>query len=138
LARLCQELEIPEWSKQNLSNLLGEDDLKRYHPTDENLFEDLDKFANDRHGKFNVKYWIEDSEKRHDPKSRILKVTEKWLTQNPTIDRLKITSACIQETGSRKDLELLDKYTYKGSVTEIEKIKENTRFVVFKRTLILS
>lgn len=135
LAELCQRMGIPEWSKQNISSLLEKKGLKRYHPTNENLVEDLDRFVNIRQGKFSVKYWIEDSEKRHEPKSRILKVTEKWLAQNPTIDRLEIASACIQEIGCRKDLEILDKYIYKGTAAEIEKIKENTRLLVFKRTL---
>jgi hypothetical protein len=135
LAEVCQWMEISEWSRKHLSSRLSEKHQKRYHPSDDDLLQDLNEFATDKHGVLRVTYWLEEFDKRHDPKSRALSIVDCWLAFNPTVKGLQIAAACIQSVGTRKDLSILDQYTIEGSPNEIAKIKESTRFAVYRRSL---
>lgn len=135
LAEVCQQLGIPEWSQRHLSGRLSEKDRKHYHPSDDELLQDLDEFAADTHGVWRVKYWLEKFDKRHDPRNRALSIIDRWLSLHPTVKDLQIAAACVQAVGTRKDLSILDKYTIEGSLDKISNIKASTRFAVYKRSL---
>jgi hypothetical protein len=134
-AEECQRLGIPEWSYQHLRDLLSVEWRKRYHPSDDDLLKDLDKFSADKNGVWEVEYWLEDFDKRHDSKSRVLSIVDRWIASRPTVDCFKIAAACIQTIGTREDLSILDKYPIDGNSSVIAKIKENTRYFVFRRSL---
>jgi len=119
-AEVCQRLEIPEWSQRHLSNRLGEKYRKHYHPTDDDLLQDLD---------------LEEFDKRHEPRNRALGILDRWLAFHPTIEGLKIAAACVQAIGTRKDLSILDKYTIEGPPDEITNTKASARFFVYRRSL---
>jgi hypothetical protein len=135
LAEVCQRIGIPKWSQQHLSMWLSEKDRKRYHPSDYDLLENIDEFAANKNGVWRVVYWLEEFDKRHDPKIRALNIVDCWLAFNPTVKGLQIAAACIQAVGTRKDLSILDQYPIEGSPDEIAKIKESTRFAVYRRSL---
>jgi len=135
LAEVCQWMEISEWSRKHLSSRLSEKHQKRYHPSDDDLLQDLDEFATDKHGVLRVTYWLEEFDKRHDPKSRALSIVDCWLAFNPTVKGLQIAAACIQSVGTRRDLSILAQYTIEGSPDEIARIKESTGFAVYRRSL---
>ena len=78
---------------------------------------------------------LEEFNKRHDPKDRILRCVDAWLASHPTLRGLEIAATCIQHIGNRKDLSLLDKYKIEGPVEEITMVKTNARFSVYRRTL---
>jgi hypothetical protein len=135
LAEVCQRMGIPEWSQQHLYIWLSEEHRKHYHPFDDDLLQDLDKLAAEEDGVARIRYWLEEFDKRHDSKSRALSIVDCWLAFNPTIKGLQMAAACVQAVGTRKDLSILDQYTIEGSPDEIAKIKESTRFAVYRRSL---
>ncbi len=135
LAIICQRLGIPEWSQRHLSNHIDEKHRKEYHPTDEDLLKQLDESAAVRHGIWQVTHWLEKFDKRHDLKNRALSIVDQWLKCHPTIKGLKIAAKCVETIGTRKDLSILSKYSIEGPSDEIDKIKANANFSVYKRTL---
>jgi hypothetical protein len=135
LAEVCQRLGIPEWSKQHISDRVSEKYRKQYHPSGDDLLQDLDDFATDSHGVWRVMYWLEEFDKRHDPKSRVLSIVDRWLASRPTAEGLKIAAACVQTIGTRKDLSILDKYAIEGPRDKVANIKESTRFFIHRRSL---
>ncbi len=132
---VCWRLDMYEWSEKHLKNKLSEKDRKYYYPSDEDLFENLDKFVLDRRGEWRVEYWVEEFERRGDSKERALDVVDRWLESHPTIEHFKIAAACIQAIGTRKDLSRLNKYTIEGPSDEITHIITNTQFSVKRRSL---
>ena len=134
-AEVCQRLGIPEWSNQHLSKLLDEKNRKRYHPSDDNLLQELDKLVADKNGVWRVKYWLEEFDKRHESQIRIMNIIDRWLSTHSSIDGLKIVAVCLEFIGTRKDLSILDKYKIEGDPEEILKIKTNTKFGLYRRTL---
>lgn len=135
LAETCQRLGIPEWTKQHLSGNLTEQWRKRYLPTEDDLFQDLNELSTEEYGTARTYFWLEDAEKRHDSKKQILEVVDRWLGSHPTFDNLKIAAACIQSIGSRPDLALLDKYIINGPQDKIVEVKMSTRYFVCRRSL---
>ena len=135
LVEVCQRIGIPKWSQQHISDRLSEKDRKRYHPSDDDLLQNLDEFVADKHGVWRLKYWLEEFDKRHDPRDRALGIMNRWLASHPTVQALKIAAACVQTIGARGDLSILEKYTVEGPPGEIVKIKENAKFFVQRRTL---
>jgi hypothetical protein len=135
LVEVCRQIGIPHWSQKNLYSRLSEEHRKRYHPSDDELLQDLSEFAAQENGIWRVERWLEEFDKRHDPKSRALSLVNCWLAFNPTVRGLQIAAVCIQAVGTRKDLSILDQCTIEGSPDEIAKIKESTRFAVYRRSL---
>ncbi len=108
---------------------------KHYYPSDDELLQELDELTADKYAERRVIPWLEDFGKRHSSKSRALKVVDCWLAFNPTLRGLQIAAVCIEVVGTRKDLSILDQYPIEGSPDEIAKIKESTRFAVYRRSL---
>ncbi len=135
LAEVCRRIGIPQWSQKNLYSRLSEEHRKRYHPSDDDLLQDLNEFAAQENGIRRVDHWLEEFDKRHDPKSRALSLVDCWLAFNPTVRGLQIAAACIQSMGTRRNLSILDQYIIEGSPDEIARIKESTRFAVYRRSL---
>lgn len=133
-AEVCQRLGYPEWSKQHLYEFLDKKERKRYHPSESDLLEELDKIMKEPRGINRISFWVEDFEKRHETQN-IKRIIDSWLSKNTSIKGLEIISSCLEIAGSRKDLLLLDKYEMEGDKQEIEKIKRNVHFSVYKRTL---
>lgn len=135
LAEVCQRLGIPEWSKRHLSGKLTEHWRKRYLPTDGDLLQALDELAADDHGEWRTTFWLEDAEKRHDSKQRILEIVDRWLESHPTVASFQIAAQCIRSCGSRANLSLLDKYVIDGPQSTVAQMKASTRYFVCRRSL---
>jgi hypothetical protein len=135
LAEVCQRLGIPEWSQEHLSHRLSERWRKRFHPTDNDLFQDLDGLVREKDGHLLIRFWLENFDKRHDPKNRALDIIDRWLASHPTLEGLRIAAASIEFIGIRKDLDILEKYTIEGSPDEIANMKESARYLVCRQSL---
>jgi hypothetical protein len=134
LAKVCQRLGIPEWSKQHISDWLSEKYRKQYHPSDDDLLQDLDEFVADTHGVWRVRHWLEEFDKRRDPRNRVLSIVDRWLASHPTVECLGIAAECVQVIGTRKDLSILDN-TIEGPRDKVANIKASARFFVHRRSL---
>jgi hypothetical protein len=108
---------------------------KHYYPSEDELLQELDELTADKYAEQRVIRWLENFGKRYSSKSRALKVVDCWLAFNPTIKGLQIAAVCIEAVGTRKDLSILDQYPIEGSPDEIARIKESTRFAVYRRSL---
>ncbi|MBW4547079.1 MAG: ATP-binding protein [Symplocastrum torsivum CPER-KK1] len=135
LEQICQQLGVPEWGQKYLATKLNESHRKEYYPSNDDLLQELDELAAKENGVWRVTNWLDKFEKRHVSKSRALTIVDCWLAFNPTVKGLQIAAACIQSVGTRKDLSILDQYTIEGSPNEIAKIKESTRFAVYRGAL---
>jgi hypothetical protein len=135
LAEECQRLGFAKWSKQHISDRLSEEWRKHYHPSNDDLLQDLDEFASDERRVWRIQYWLENFEKRDDPRDRALNIVNRWLASRPSVDGLKIAAACIMVKGNREDLAILDQNQIEGNPSVIAKIRENTRYFVFRRSL---
>ncbi len=136
LAEACQRFDMVEWSQQYLAHRLNDQWRRRYHPTNDDLLQDLDEFAADEHySSWQVQHWLEDFDRRHDSKDRALPIMKNWLRSNLNLRGLQIVAACIESIGTRDDLSILDQYGISGPEHEIDKVKASTRFAVYRRSL---
>ncbi len=140
LADACQRFGIVGWSQQHLASRLSDRWRKHYHPTDDDLLQDLDEIATDErfdehYCEWRVTLWLEEFERRHDPRDRALNLVERWLSSHSTCNGLQIAAACIANIGTRNDLAILDEYEVEASKEEAAKIIASARFAVYRRTL---
>lgn len=99
------------------------------------MLQDLDKFVVEKHGLRLVRLWLEEFEKRHEPRDRALNIVDYWLSTHPTIECFKIAAACVEAIGIRKDLSILERYAIEGPSDEVAKIRASARFYVYRRSL---
>jgi hypothetical protein len=135
LEQTCQQLGVPEWGQKYLATKLNESHRKEYYPSNDDLLQELDELAAKENGVWRVTNWLDKFEKRHVSKSRALEVVDCWLAFHPTVRGLQIAASCIQSVGTRRDLSILEQYIIEGSPDEIARIKESTRFAVYRRSL---
>ncbi|OPZ87536.1 MAG: hypothetical protein BWY76_00412 [bacterium ADurb.Bin429] len=142
MADTCQRLGIPEWSKEHLYPYLSDNDRRRFHPTDDDLFAQLDAYAED---KDNSKYhhlvwavehiWLAAMEKQNMPREQILSIMQRWLERDTTIERFRVAAACVQAIGKREDLTMLERCLTTCNSQVAAEILQSTRFMVYRRTL---
>jgi hypothetical protein len=97
------------------------------------LPEQVKQFANTLEGVRKLTLtWLQTFNTQH---HLILNVVKRILASHRTTRSLQITAVCIEAVGTRKDLSILDQYTIEGSHDEIARIKESTRFAVYRRSL---
>lgn len=134
-AEALEIIGIPEWNRKYLAKYLNEEDRRRYIPSDEDLVQEVKKYANYEDGLWYVQnIWLEEFDKRHD-NNRLFNVLNKLIESEPSVKNLKIISECIKLKGTRQDLLLLDKYKIGGSFDEVLTIKKDTQYHVYRRTL---
>ncbi len=139
LAETCQLLGISEWGVKHLSNRLDETHRKYFYPSDDDLLNEFNEFLSEKHLEFKIKYWLERFQKRYYqryyPQKQIINIVDRWLRQHPSLTGLKIAALFIETIGTRKDMTILDKYPIKVQPDEINNIKKNTEFTLFRRSL---
>jgi len=137
LSKTCQHIGEPDFGRKYLFNKLGEQERKRLYPTDEELLSDLDEYETREDGEFYVRFWLDEFDKRHEPKAKALKLINSWLTSNLNLSRFKIAAACVSNIGTRQNnaLDILDKYQIDDSSDLVERIKASTKFAIYRRTL---
>ncbi len=93
----------------------------------------MKQFANTLEGVRKLTFtWLQTFNTQH---HLILNVVKRILASHRTTRSLQITAVCIEVVGTRKNLSILDQYTIEGSHDEIARIKESTRFAVYRRSL---
>jgi hypothetical protein len=135
LVDVCQRLGISEWARLHLVDRLSNEDHARYFPSDDQLLEQLDRLAADRHGEWAISFWLEGFDARDDPRERIFNLIDSWLGSDATLRGLRIAGQCLALRGTRDDLPLLDKHMISGPQDEIASLRRSVRFVVRRRSL---
>jgi hypothetical protein len=135
-AEALEIIGVPEWNREYLAKYFNEEDRKRFVPSDEDLIQEVKKYANYKDGLWYVKtLWLEKFDKRHDDNNRLFRVLNRLIESEPTVKNLKIVSECIKLKGSRKDLVLLTKYKIDGASDEVLKIKNDVQYYVYRKNL---
>jgi hypothetical protein len=135
LETICQRHKAFEWGRQHLKNRHSQNILERYYPSDNQLLQELDDLSNHEYGILRVLSWTERLEERHTTHHKALTLLESWLASNPIMNNYRIVGECLKLIGSRQNLSLLEKYEILGSPTEVNQIKMDTHFAVYRRTL---
>jgi hypothetical protein len=135
LAEAAQRIGCPEWGQRHLAARLSEEHRRRFYPSDQDLYNDLDEMFADNDGVWRVRFWLEDFEKRHEVHDRIVALVGDWLAEHRTVKGLEIAAECIQSVGVRKDLGILYKYAIDGPQDKVESITASARFHLCRRSL---
>ena len=135
LYRTCISCGFREWARENLEGYLSEEAKKRYLYSDNDLLLYLQQPDLKAHLDFYINDAIEENKWGKDTKGRLLRSGHQLLTENPSQTNLEIVSIILKICGNRKDLEILDDFTYVGDTQKILKIKRDTQFHVFHRTI---
>ncbi|MEA5487629.1 MULTISPECIES: hypothetical protein [Pseudanabaena] len=135
LETICQKFKAFEWGKQHLKNRHSKKVLEEYYPSDNQLLQELDDLSNHEHGILDVLSWTKKLEQRHTTHQEALTLLESWLASNPIMRNYRIVCEYLKLIGSRQNLSLLEKYKIVGSPTEVNQIKMDTQFAVYRRTL---
>jgi hypothetical protein len=59
-----------------------------------------------------------------------------WLSAHRTVRGLEVAAECLKHIGTRRDLDLLNRYTIEGDPSEVGRVKADARFSLWKRTLV--
>lgn len=137
LAEICQRTRKTEWGKKYLCDHLNEQMRKKFYPSEQELLADLDEYEEQDNVQNHINVWLDEFDKRNEPKTNALSLIDSWLALKPNFKRFEIAARCISTIGTRQNnaLHILDKYQIEGMLDEIEKIKTSTRFSVYRSTL---
>ncbi len=136
LAKDCRQFgdKGVNWGRKHLYPLLGEDDRRRYYPSEQDLFDTLNSMNQNY-----ISIWLDRFKEGHDPRNP-LEIVKRWFVDNPSFERLKITAVVIQLIGSRADLAILNTYNTQNRRSYeqllVEQILDETKFIVCRRSLI--
>jgi hypothetical protein len=134
-AEMFERWGEPECTQQYLAERLDEKDRHRYCPSDDALLGDLSKFASEPHGELRIRFWLENCDSRGDPKERIMRILDRWLSSNANLRGLQIVAKCLRLKATREHLALLDKYNIAGPEDQVLSLKRNVRFAVCRNSL---
>lgn len=136
LAHICNSCGFTDWGRIHLSGLLSDDDRRHLYPSDDDIIEFFKDVTKREGGLSDIQHiWLKKFEEDKVSKERLFKILEKMLVNDPSYETFQIVSICVKMKGNRKDLELLNKYTIRGSGDKISDIKKDVQFQVFRRTL---
>jgi hypothetical protein len=123
-----QKLNLP-WTTLAIDNQR----YSSFNSFKDKLPEQVKQFANTLEGVRKLTLtWLQTFNTQH---HLILNVVKRIIASHRTTRSLQITAVCIEAVGTRKDLSILDQYIIEGSPDEIARIKESTRFAVYRRSL---
>jgi len=131
----CESCGFREWARENLEGYLSEEAKKRYLYSDNDLLLYLQQPDEKAHLNFYIKDAIEENKWGKDTKGRLLRIGNQLLTENPSQTNLEIVSIILKICGNRKDLGIIDNFSYEGDAKKILKIKQDTQFKIFHRTI---
>jgi hypothetical protein len=128
---------IAEWIRGHLVPRLPPDDQVRVQVADEMLVGSLDRsFEETRFGPHLGFLFEERGGRRYVFPERRLRLLDGWLSTHRTVRGLAVAAECLKHIGTRRDLDLLERYPIVGDASEVERIKADAGFSLRKRTLV--
>ncbi len=131
----CESCGFREWARENLKGYLSEEAKKRNLYSDNDLLQYLQKPDLKAHLNFYINDAIEENKWGKDTRERLLRIGHRLLTENPSQTNLEIVSIVLKICGKRNDLEIMNNFSYVGDAQKIFKIKQDTQFHIFHRTI---
>jgi len=127
---------IANWIRTQLVPRLQPVDQERVQVADQRLIATLDRqFVQTQFGSHLGFLFEERNGQRFVFPARRLALLDTWLSTHRTVRGLEVAGECLRHIGTRRDLDLLDRYPIEGDQTEIERVKASVRFAVRRRTL---
>jgi len=128
---------IGEWIRRHVLPRLSVGDQSRFQVSDQYMIVSLDRYFHDtRFGPYLDFLFEERGGQRIVFPERQLRLLEEWLSNHRTARGLAIAAECLKHIGTRRELDLLDRYPIEGNAHDIERIKNGARFSLRKRTLV--
>ena len=109
---------------------------RHYFPSDADLLEELDWIEHQGGPSLGIYQWGEEYGRRRDTHARWKHVLNEWLSARPTLERFRLFAQAILEHGSRSDIDLLYRRAISGDEIEIDRIRDNARFGLMRRSLV--
>ena len=131
----CESCGFREWARENLEEYFSEEVKKGNLFSDNDLLQYLQQPDLKTHLNFYIYDAIEENKWGKDTKERLLRIGHRLLTENPSQTNLEIVSIILKICGNRNDLEMMNKFSYVGDAQKILKIKQDTQFHIFHRTI---
>jgi len=132
LGEICNRFGFHQWRRQYIDAIIAPKYREMICPDDEQLFLQLDDCLT--RGWIHSS-WMENFENRGDPPDRALRIVRSWLESRRSPQALKIASQCLVVLGTRKDIILLDIEGLPMEDPDVERIKEEAKYLLFRRTL---
>lgn len=127
---------IAEWIRRHLVPRLLREDRARVHVADEHFVDNLDRQLEETRFEPYLGFLFEArGGQRSVFPERQLRLLEDWLSRHRTPRGLKVAVECLKHIGTRREMELLDRYAIEVDAAEVERIKADARFSIRKRTL---
>jgi hypothetical protein len=128
---------VAAWIRKHLVPRLPPEDRVRVQVADEMLINHLDRNLQETRLYPYLGFLFEArSGQRFVFPDRQIRLLDQWLSGHRTARGLQVAAECLKHIGTRRDLELLDRYPIEGDAAEVERIKAGARFAVRKRTLV--
>ncbi|MFX1284521.1 MAG: hypothetical protein ACFFB5_12750 [Promethearchaeota archaeon] len=131
----CQKIGEVEWSKMYLYERMDPLYKKTLHPTNDQLYSEIESILklDDIFGR--TYFWVERFDERKDTKERLLGLLSQLLDKSPSYKSAEFVSICLKLKGERRDLNILDHEFPEEISYKIKRLKEATRFRIYRRTL---
>jgi hypothetical protein len=129
--------EIAEWIRKHLVPRLPPMDQIRVQVADEMLIGNLDRsFQETRFGPHLGFLFEERGGQRFIFPERQLRLLDGWLSAHRTVRGLEVVAECLKYIGTRRDLDLLNRYTVEGDASAVERAKADAGFSLWNRALV--
>lgn len=150
IAECCQRKGFVEWSRKNILPHLGliervkwsdqdtprKDDLaSEFFPSHKNIKQILKDESQFKRLHHISKDFVQRFERKGINDLEFFRILKKWLIENPTSANYKVAAKCIEVSGVRDDLDLLDIAVIDSDPLEISRIKNESTFILKRRTL---
>lgn len=151
IAEFCQSVDLVDWSRENILPHLGiiertkwanqktsiQDDLKtKFFPSQSDIKLIFSKEAKFEQLDYITDNWIQGFEKRGFKKVIFFSILKEWLIEHPTFTNFKFIAKCIEVSGKRSDLDMLNIEIFDAKSNDILNVKRETIFRVKRRTLV--
>jgi hypothetical protein len=127
---------IADWIRQHLIPRLPAEDQIRIQVADEMLVATLDRnFQETQRTPYLGFLFDERGGHRFIFQERQIRLLDEWLSVHRSVRGLEVAVECLKHIGTRRNLDLLDRYHIEGDASAIGRLKADARFSVCKRTL---
>jgi SAM-dependent methyltransferase len=149
VARFCRRYGHIQWAHENLIEVcrrrLAEGDhaflatvVRQSFPSDGELISDLDGMAagDELRVHYHVQFWADGFNERSDDPERMPRLLDQWLGKGPPASKFKIAALAIRYQGSRRSLQVLNRFSSTANWSSLEPLYRDAEYGVTRRSLV--
>lgn len=134
-AKRCISSGLREWAVEQIAPHLTERQRRLLFPSDGDLWRELEEADAGQPDRLDWLYWIHWASEQPDGLRRALDAAERFCREDPTPHRYRVLTEALQRCGTRADLARLDGIVPVYVPWMLERMAQETRFVVESRHL---